>query len=108
MFFLRYDESVSSPAKFWGKIVEQFHWETPPSEEKFLDFNFDVTKGPIRIEWMKDGKTNVCYNCLDRHLEKRGDQVKHNPSIQQAVCDKFMFRVFLFLVGVIKKLFKLS
>ncbi len=67
---------MSSPAKFWGAIARQFHWQTPPSDDKFLSFNFDVRQGPIRVEWMADGKTNVCYNCLDRHLEKRGDQVR--------------------------------
>ena len=27
------------------------------------------------IKWFEDGKLNACYNCVDRHLEKRGDQV---------------------------------
>ena len=39
-----YEESVEKPAEFWGKIAAQFHWQTPPSAEKFLDYNFDVSK----------------------------------------------------------------
>ncbi len=75
---VRYEESVSSPAKFWGRIASEFHWQQQPTEEMFLSYNFNVNDGPIRVEWMADGKTNVCYNCLDRHLEKRGDQVGNN------------------------------
>ncbi len=75
-YFLRYDESVQNPAKFWGAIVSQFKWQTPPTAENFLKYNFDVSKGPISVEWMRDGVTNVCYNCLDRHVEnKMGDRV---------------------------------
>src|SRR5690606_16027896 len=29
----------------------------------------------VSIKWFEDGTLNVCYNCVDRHLEKRGDQV---------------------------------
>ena len=32
-------------------------------------------KGKVSIKWFKGGKTNITYNCLDRHLETRGDQV---------------------------------
>ena len=28
-----------------------------------------------QIKWFEDGQLNACYNCVDRHLEKRGDQV---------------------------------
>jgi acetyl-CoA synthetase len=41
-----------------------------------LKYNFSINDGEIKIEWMKDGKLNLCYNCLDRHAEKRGSQVK--------------------------------
>ena len=39
-----YKESVEKPAEFWGKIAAQFHWQTPPSADKFLEYNFDVSK----------------------------------------------------------------
>ncbi len=73
----KYEESIKNPAKFWGAIASEFFWKQPPSEEKFLEFNFDVTKGPIDIKWMQDGKTNICYNCLDRHLDQHGDQASY-------------------------------
>jgi acetyl-CoA synthetase len=37
-------------------------------------FNYDVKKGKIDIKWFVGAKTNITYNCLDRHLETRGDQ----------------------------------
>ena len=38
-------------------------------------FQFALISGPIKIEWMKGAKLNICYNTLDRHLEKRAQQV---------------------------------
>ena len=69
-------ESIEDPVAFWSKIAATFHWNVHPSTKKFLDFNFDVNKDNIKIEWMKDGKTNLCYNCLDRHLDSQGNKVK--------------------------------
>ena len=71
----KYEESVSNPATFWGAIAKNFHWEQEPTEEKFLNYNFNVNEGPIKVEWMADGVTNICYNCLDRNLPKLADNV---------------------------------
>ena len=39
-------------------------------------FNFDVRKGPVKIEWFVGAETNLSYNCLDRHVEAgHGDRV---------------------------------
>lgn len=70
-----YEESVKSPVRFWKKISEQFYWKVAPGDEDFLQYNFNLKNGPIKIEWMRDAKTNLCYNCLDRHLEDHGAQV---------------------------------
>ncbi|CAH1775279.1 unnamed protein product, partial [Owenia fusiformis] len=70
-----YDKSVNKPDEFWGEISKNFFWKSPPTGE-FLKFNFDVTKGPIFIEWMKGATTNICYNCLDRNVNNGfGDKV---------------------------------
>ena len=63
-----YNQSVNEPEAFWGGIAEQFHWESPP-EGAFVNYNFDVRKGPIFIKWMEGAKTNICYNMLDRHIK---------------------------------------
>ncbi len=65
-----YDRSVKDPAGFWADWAENFHWEK--KWDKVLSWDFDKD---IEIKWFEGAKTNVCYNCLDRNLEKRGDQV---------------------------------
>ena len=67
-----YKESVEDPEGFWGKIAEEFYWEK--KWDKVRDFNYAISKGPVFIEWFKNAKTNITYNCLDRHLKTRGDQ----------------------------------
>jgi acetyl-CoA synthetase len=37
-------------------------------DEEHINWNFDVRKGPISVEWYKGGTTNICYNALDRHV----------------------------------------
>ncbi|XP_045384706.1 acetyl-coenzyme A synthetase, cytoplasmic isoform X3 [Lemur catta] len=68
--------SVEEPREFWGDITKEFYWKTP-CPGPFLQYNFDVTKGKIFIEWMKGATTNVCYNVLDRNVyeKKLGDKV---------------------------------
>ena len=64
-----YEQSITDPEGFWSEQAEQFlSWEQPWS--KVLDW--DYSKGYIR--WFEGGKLNACYNCVDRHLERRGDQ----------------------------------
>jgi len=67
-----YQRSIDDPEGFWGEIAEQFHWTKKWT--KVLDYNFDLNKGPISTKWFQGAKTNICYNAVDRHLEKRGDQ----------------------------------
>lgn len=71
-----YKESIEQPAKFWGNIAKQFHWETPADAENFMTFNFDISKGPISIKWMEGASTNICYNLLDRNIKNgHGDKI---------------------------------
>jgi acetyl-CoA synthetase len=67
-----YKKSVEDPEGFWGDIAETFYWEK--KWDKVRDFNYSMSKGPVSIEWFKNAKTNITYNCLDRHLKTRGDQ----------------------------------
>ena len=69
-----YKKSVDDPAGFWGDIASQFHWETPYTE--VVDANFAQSKGKVFSSWFKGGKTNICYNAVDRHVAAGfGDQV---------------------------------
>ncbi len=64
-----YQRSISDPEGFWAEIAEQFVWKEKWS--KVLDYTFE---GNVDVKWFIDGKTNLSVNCLDRHLETRGDQ----------------------------------
>jgi acetyl-CoA synthetase len=68
-----YDRSIKDPEGFWAEIAEEFTWFK--KWDKVVDYNYDRRQGKIFIEWFKNAKTNITVNALDRHLEKRGDQV---------------------------------
>ena len=64
-----YERSVSDPEGFWAEQADTFvHWFK--KWDKVWDW--DYHEG--RIKWFEGAKLNVCYNCVDRHLETRGDQ----------------------------------
>jgi acetyl-CoA synthetase len=64
-----YKHSVDDPEGFWAQQAEKFvSWYKPWN--KVLEWNFNEGK----ISWFEGAELNVCYNCLDRHLESRGDQ----------------------------------
>jgi acetyl-CoA synthetase len=65
-----YQESIDRPEKFWAKHGKRLDWFTPYTKVKNTSFD-----GKVQIKWFEDGVTNVSYNCIDRHLAKRGDQV---------------------------------
>ncbi|MFN3686384.1 acetate--CoA ligase [Salinarimonas sp.] len=65
-----YAQSVRDPDAFWGEQGKRIDWFKPYSKVKNVSFTGDVS-----IKWFEDGTTNVSYNCVDRHLETRGDQV---------------------------------
>ncbi|MEN6508942.1 MAG: acetate--CoA ligase [Smithella sp.] len=67
-------KSVEQPEAFWAEVAEQqVTWFK--KWDKVMDYNFDIKKGPIYVKFFEGGKLNISYNCLDRHLEKRGNQV---------------------------------
>ena len=86
-YAVMYQHSVENPDDFWGEQAEQFvtwfkRWDT------VSDWSFDADN--LHISWFKGGKLNVSYNCLDRHLEKRGDQVaiiweSDNPELDRKI-----------------------
>jgi len=68
-----WEESVNEPDKFWGKIADEYvtwfqKWD------KVMDCNYGKTPDDLYVKWFTNAKVNVSYNCLDRHLDTRGDQ----------------------------------
>ncbi|PRW59907.1 acetyl-coenzyme A chloroplastic glyoxysomal-like [Chlorella sorokiniana] len=72
-----YARSLSDPEGFWGEFASQFHWNKKWSTgADFHKYNFDLNKGGISLSWFNGAETNVCYNCVDRHVkEGNGDRV---------------------------------
>ena len=64
-----YRRSIEDPEGFWGEQAESFHWQRKWSKVREFDFS-----GDIGIKWFLGARTNITYNCLDRHLGARGDQ----------------------------------
>ncbi|MEO0400130.1 MAG: acetate--CoA ligase [Pseudomonadota bacterium] len=62
--------SLADPEGFWGDVGRRLDWITPFSKVKDVSYNVD----DFRIRWYEDGVLNVSVNCIDRHLETRGDQ----------------------------------
>ena len=67
-----YERSASDPEGFWAEVADGFHWYK--KWDFVRSYNYDMNAGPIDLRWFEGGRTNVCHNCLDRHLETRGDK----------------------------------
>jgi acetyl-CoA synthetase len=65
-----YARSVKDPNGFWAEQAKRIDWIKPFSKVK----NTSYDPNSVSIKWFEDGTLNVCYNCVDRHLAKRGDQ----------------------------------
>jgi acetyl-CoA synthetase len=67
-----YQRSVEDPDAFWADQADRFvswfrRWDS------VSDYSYDADN--LYIKWFAGGKLNVAYNCIDRHLETRGDQI---------------------------------
>ena len=65
-----YQQSVEQPDTFWAEQAKAFLAWFKPWDQVHAS---DLKQG--RAEWFKGGQLNVAYNCIDRHLEKRGEQI---------------------------------
>lgn len=64
-----YQLSLNDSQGFWAQNAEEFFWFKKWDEVS----NCDLSRG--KIEWLKNSETNLSYNCLDRHLEEKSEQV---------------------------------
>ncbi len=65
-----YRRSVEDPEGFWREHAARLDWFEPFHTVKDTSFAPD----DVHVRWFEGGKLNVAYNCLDRHLETRGDR----------------------------------
>ncbi|HPI93775.1 MAG TPA: acetate--CoA ligase [Deltaproteobacteria bacterium] len=96
-------ESIADPDKFWAKQAERIDWFKKPT--KICDFSF---KPPVYVKWFEDGKLNVSYNCLDRHLATRKNKAAiifegNDPSDWKVLTYADMYREVNKFANVLKK-----
>jgi acetyl-CoA synthetase len=65
-----YRESIENPEKFWGEQAEILSWSKKWDQVKSTSFH-----RPVHIQWYRGGELNVAYNCIDRHLPTKKDEI---------------------------------
>ena len=65
-----YQDSIKNPDRFWARQAKRLDWIKAPRKIKNTSFAYPK----VSIRWFEDGVLNVSYNCIDRHLKKRGNQ----------------------------------
>ncbi|UXM95057.1 acetate--CoA ligase [Bartonella sp. HY329] len=98
-----YDESIKDPDTFWSRHGRRIDWYKPFTKVKNTSF-----KGRVSIKWYEDGVTNVSYNCIDRHLKSRADQVAiiwegDNPYIDKKITYRELYDNVCRFANVLKK-----
>lgn len=66
-----YARSIQDNDGFWAEQAQRVDWIKPFTIVKDVSF----AKDDLHVRWFEDGTLNVCYNCVDRHLETKGDDV---------------------------------
>jgi len=66
-----YQRSLADPDGFWAEQAKRLHWYRAPTKIKNTSFD----RSNVSIKWFEDGTLNAAYNCIDRHLHTRADQV---------------------------------
>src|SRR5690606_7005407 len=100
-----YRQSIEDPEGFWAEHGKRIDWFKPYS--KIKDVSYD--KSDLHIRWFYDGTLNASYNCLDRHLEKRGDQTAiiregDDPSVDKKITYRELHRQVCKFANVLKSL----
>src|SRR5690554_7036865 len=67
-YFKFQEKALKDPERFWGAIAESFQWKK--KWDKVM--NADMHKADIK--WFEGAELNITENCIDRHLDERGDQ----------------------------------
>ncbi len=97
-----YRQSIDDPDTFWAEQAEAFiTWYKP--WDKVLEWDFNDPD----IKWFQGGKLNVSYNCLDRHLDSRGDQTAiiwegDDPSVDKKLTYRELYEAVCKCANVLK------
>ena len=101
-----YNESIQNPETFWSKQALSIDWFKPFTEESVKKIDF--SKENLEIKWFYDGKLNVSYNCIDRHLEAKSDSTAiiwegDNPEESKHISYKELHNEVCLMANVLKK-----
>ena len=101
-----YNESIQNPETFWSKQALSIDWFKPFTEESVKKIDF--SKENLEIKWFYDGKLNVSYNCIDRHLESKSDSTAiiwegDNPEESKHISYKELHNEVCLMANVLKK-----
>ncbi len=66
----QYQRSLADPDAFWREQAKRLSWITSPTKIKNTSFHH-----PVSIKWYEDGQLNACYNCVDRHLPHKANDI---------------------------------
>ena len=69
-YLQEYERSINDPENFWAEHGQRIDWIKPYTRIKDVSYS----EKDLHIKWFYDGTLNISSNCLDRHLEKRGDE----------------------------------
>ena len=97
-----YKQSIDDPENFWAEQAEKVNWTK--KWDKVMDYDFNTAD----IKWYLGGKLNVTYNCIDRHLEERGDQKaiiweSDDPNLEKSYTYKELHKEVSRFANVLKK-----
>ncbi len=100
-----YEDSIKNPEGFWAKQAERLSWIKAPTKIKNTTFAYP----DVSIKWFEDGTLNVAANCIDRHLETRGDQTaiiweSDDPNVSKNITYREMSQQVNKLANVMKDL----
>ena len=100
-----YTQSIEDNEAFWADVAKRLDWVRFPTRIK--DVSFD--RSDLHIRWYEDGILNASYNCLDRHLETRGDQTAilwegDDPARDEAITYRQLHGRVCRMANVLKKL----
>ena len=67
----KYRRSIEDNEAFWAEEGQRLDWMKPYTQVK----DVSLAKDDLRIRWFYDGTLNACYNCVDRHLPEKADEI---------------------------------
>lgn len=101
-----YEKSINDPEGFWWEQALNIDWYKPFTKDAIKKVNF--SKDNLEIKWFYDGKLNVSYNCIDRHLKTKSDNTAiiwegDNPNESKNITYKELHAEVCLMANVLKQ-----